>query len=73
MRLFLILGMLFSLVISTFCATSASGQETHGPRLVVEEKVHDFGKVQEGQVIEHRFRVLNKGDQPLLIERVKPG
>jgi hypothetical protein len=48
-------------------------QETHGPRLVIEEKAHDFGKVQEGHVIEHTFRILNKGDQPLLIGRVKPG
>jgi len=61
--------------ISTLCPSAgpALAEETHGPRLVVEEKTHDFGTVQEGQVIKHTFRILNKGDQPLLIGRVKPG
>jgi hypothetical protein len=43
------------------------------PRLILEEKAHDFGKVQEGDVIEHTFQIFNKGDGPLLIGRVKPG
>ena len=73
MRLFLILGIFFSLMISSSFVESAPAQEGHGPRMVVDERVHDLGKVQEGQVIEHTFRVLNKGDQPLLISRVKPG
>jgi hypothetical protein len=43
------------------------------PRLILEEKSHDFGRVQEGDVVEHTFRIFNKGDGPLLIGRVKPG
>ena len=44
-----------------------------GPRLVLQEKVFDFGTVSEGEVIEHAFKVLNDGDQDLKIIRVKPG
>jgi hypothetical protein len=48
-------------------------QEGTGPVLVLNEKIYDFGKVKQGEVIEHTFGVFNKGDQPLLIGRVKPG
>jgi hypothetical protein len=48
-------------------------QGSGSPRLILEEKSHDFGKVREGDVIEHTFRIFNKGDEPLLIGRVTPG
>lgn len=48
-------------------------QDAGGPKLVVPEMAHDFGKVKEGAVVEHAFQVLNKGDQPILIEKVQPG
>jgi uncharacterized protein DUF1573 len=48
-------------------------QEATGPVLVLNEKIYDFGKVKQGEVIEHTFGVFNKGDQSLLIGRVKPG
>lgn len=48
-------------------------QDGFGPRLVLEEEMYDFGKVREGEVLKHTFRVFNKGDKPLLIGRVKPG
>jgi len=61
--------------ISILCpfAAPALAQQVHGPRLVVEERTHDFGTVQEGQVIEHTFPVLNQGNAPLEIVRVSPG
>ena len=48
-------------------------EEAIGPRMVIEEKSVDYKEVDEGEVIEHVFKVLNQGDQPLKIERVKPG
>jgi len=51
----------------------ARGQEVRGPKLVLEEREFDFGEVKEGKVVEHTFRLFNKGDQPLKIVRVKPG
>ena len=44
-----------------------------GPRLVIEAKEFDFKEVEEGKVITHTFKVLNKGGQPLEIRRVNPG
>jgi hypothetical protein len=41
--------------------------------LSLKEKTVDYKEVDEGEVIEHVFKVLNEGDQPLQIEKVKPG
>ena len=51
----------------------AWAQEDTGPRMVLKEKSVDYKEVDEGEVIEHVFAVFNQGDQPLQIERVKPG
>ena len=51
----------------------AWAQEVIGPKMVIEEKSFDFKEVEQGRVIEHDFTVLNKGDQPLEIRKVKPG
>ena len=48
-------------------------QGTTGPRMVIKEKAANYTEVDEGQVIEHVFKVFNPGDQPLQIEKVKPG
>jgi len=43
-----------------------------GPRIQLSEKSFDCGTVEEGKVLEHDFKVYNRGDQPLLIDRVSP-
>jgi len=48
-------------------------QETKGPRIFIKEMVYDAKDVKEGEVIEHTFRVFNKGDETLNIKKVKPG
>lgn len=48
-------------------------QKGTGPRMVLKEKTVDYKEVDEGEVIEHTFKVLNAGDQPLQIEKVQPG
>jgi hypothetical protein len=48
-------------------------QKATGPRMVIKEKVVDYMEVDEGAIIEHVFKVFNSGDQPLQIEKVKPG
>lgn len=52
---------------------TVQARDSGGPRLVLEEQVHDSGRVREGRMIGHTFRILNKGDQPLRIKKVKPG
>ncbi len=51
----------------------AWAQQASGPRMVIKEKEVDYMEVDEGKTIEHVFKVFNQGDQPLLIEKVKPG
>jgi len=60
---------LFSLSFGPF----ALALEPQGPKIVLEELKFDFGEVREGEAVSHTFRVLNRGDQPLEIRKVKPG
>lgn len=48
-------------------------QQAIGPRIVLQEKSFDAQQVKEGEIIEHAFTVLNKGDRLLEIKRVRPG
>jgi hypothetical protein len=41
--------------------------------MVMEERSFDFKEVKEGEVLDHAFKFLNKGDQTLEIKRVQPG
>jgi len=42
-----------------------------GPSLVFENNSYDFGLVVQGDPVEYAFTFSNRGDQPLLIDRVK--
>jgi len=53
--------------------TLSLAQTPSGPSMVLPESSFDFGEVDEGRVVEHTFRVLNKGTQPLEIRKVNPG
>ena len=68
---------LYTLLFMTFLALllnlfSVSAQEVIGPQIVFEETIFDAEDVKEGEIIEHTFKVLNKGDSPLEIKKVKP-
>ncbi|MDA8017484.1 MAG: DUF1573 domain-containing protein [Thermoanaerobaculia bacterium] len=43
-----------------------------GPRAVPIEPIHDFDVVAKGEVLVHDFEIRNDGDQPLMIENVRP-
>jgi len=49
------------------------GQDNKGPRISVEGREFDFKEVKEGTVLEHTFKILNIGDEPLKIISVRPG
>lgn len=53
--------------------SSSLAQTPSGPSMVLPEKSFDFKDVEEGKVLEHDFKVLNKGTQPLEIRKVNPG
>jgi hypothetical protein len=66
---------LASLVVLLFFAlfSSSPAQSPSGPSMVLSERSFDFKDVEEGKVVEHAFKVLNKGNQPLEIKNVNPG
>jgi len=41
--------------------------------MVLPERSFDFRDVEEGKIVEHAFKVLNKGSRPLEITNVNPG
>lgn len=43
------------------------------PRIVFEKEAIDFGKAVSGTEVDGRFKMTNKGDQPLEIEDLRPG
>ena len=48
-------------------------QEPVGPTTTVEfkEKAYDFGKVMDGDIVEHDYHFTNTGDEPLILKNVK--
>ena len=51
----------------------ALAQETSGPKMILQERLFDFGEVKEGKIIRHTFKVLNQGNESLEIKKVRPG
>lgn len=52
-------------------ATERDAQQAKFPTMVFEEKEHDFGDVEEGDVLEHTFKFTNEGNAPLIITDAK--
>jgi hypothetical protein len=53
--------------------TASLAQTPSGPSMVLPERSFDFRDVEEGKIVEHAFKVLNKGNRPLEITNVNPG
>ncbi|GGE11744.1 DUF1573 domain-containing protein [Psychroflexus salis] len=52
-------------------ATERDAQQAKFPTMDFEVKEHDFGNVEEGDVVEHVFKFTNNGDAPLIITDAK--
>ena len=62
-----------SVLLSVAPFTASLAQTPSGPSMILPERSFDFRDVEEGKVVEHTFKVLNKGNQPLEITNVNPG
>jgi len=51
----------------------ALSQEGRAPKILINAPEFYFGEVKEGEIITHTYQVLNQGNEPLAIEKVKPG
>ena len=70
-RLFTLASVIVVFFFSLFSFSPA--QTPSGPSMVLPERSFDFQEVEEGKTVEHAFKVLNRGDQPLEITNVNPG
>ena len=59
--------------LSGLSAQEAANPAPAGPRLEFESKEIDLGDLDRGQVVTARFAARNVSDQPVRIQRVKPG
>ncbi len=59
-------------VMLPFGAAAQEENAKGGPRMVLPEKILDFGVVPKGEVIAANFKVLNEGTAPLEIKTVRP-
>ncbi len=51
--------------------TTVTVQNGEAPDIEFEEMIHDFGKIDQGEKIEHVFKFKNMGKGELVIEKVK--
>ncbi|MGO2101958.1 MAG: DUF1573 domain-containing protein [Psychroflexus halocasei] len=52
-------------------ASASDSQQQKHPKLVFNDMVHDFGTINEGDVVEHDFTFKNEGDAPLIITNAR--
>lgn len=54
-----------------FLITASLIAQVDSPKIIVPEKEHNFGNINEGEVVSHNFVVYNRGEEILKIKRVK--
>ena len=69
----ILFGMFLSISLVGLCLATGWAQQTHGPKMVLPEKLYKAQAVKQGDIVTHEFPVLNEGDQPLEIKKVQPG
>ena len=52
-------------------ASERDAKEVVYPTLDFDEKTHDFGTIDEGDIVEHTFTFTNNGDAPLVITNAR--
>lgn len=73
------IGLLFLFLVSTIGGYSQSPnqpqveiEEESGPKIVADHLVYNFGRVNQGEVVQHVFKIRNEGKEDLIITTVKP-
>ncbi len=72
MKLKALIAVMVMLSLSVALSAVTLAQKTGAPKLVVEKADHDFGKVIEGKVVTHTFKLRNEGSADLVIKNVSP-
>jgi hypothetical protein len=58
--------------VSTLCV-SAETTVKQVPKAVLPERIYEFEPVVEGMLVSHNFILQNRGNAPLIIEKIKTG
>jgi hypothetical protein len=64
------------IVLLSFCffanafAQEKETEQVEGPKIVFEESVHNFGDINQGDVVSHTFKFTNEGTEPLVLSNV---
>jgi hypothetical protein len=66
-------GILLTLLFAFAFFSPALAQDSMPPQIEIPEKEFRSEPVEQGQDIVHTFRILNRGEGPLQIVKVKPG
>ncbi len=66
-------SMLSVAVVLVFLASPLPAFAEKGPVAFFPQSEHDFGTALEGNTVVHDFVIQNKGDEPLIIHRVRTG
>lgn len=73
---FLIATIAFTLIYAVFYISTVQAEDEQGtgiPKLIVKDKINDFGTAVEGETITHDFVLQNRGTSVLYIKKVKTG
>lgn len=68
-----VIALLFGTLLSVSLAFPISVVAGTGPQAVLPQSEYDFGTALEGNTVVHDFVIQNKGDEPLIIHRVRTG
>jgi hypothetical protein len=74
MKKYLIVLFLAFVGISAIAQTSPAkpaAQKVDGPIITLQKSSHDFGDINQGDVVEQVFKFTNTGNQPLIISEIK--
>ncbi|WP_430816817.1 DUF1573 domain-containing protein [Carboxylicivirga sp. RSCT41] len=63
----------FNVVVSVSCINTAKKQPQGKGKLRFTELSYNFGELKHGDVVGHRFKVINDGAYPVVIQKVKKG
>lgn len=58
-------------VIAQTTPAKPAAQKTDGPIITLQKSSHDFGDINQGDVVEQVFKFTNTGNQPLIISEIK--
>lgn len=68
-----LLGLLVLVLVAASCGNKQKASSKGKGQLKFTELSYNFGELEHGDVVGHRFKVINQGQYPVVIQKVKKG